>query len=215
METHHSKTVHLSGFLSLFSLTHSHTHIQFCSFRYAGKVCCILTLLYIWLLGLIILYLLFITQFTHNTHCSSHPLPCKLRLDPHWYVYQLASAEQPHGSQRDQSLKPVTLSWHTLFTYYRQCTVCMCSPLWRFFLSCLLTKPILLAWDDQWFTCYLWPMQLALQTFFFHTRMHSCGHAPAHLVSYRDSHKSYIRKCLQLVWCIKLSQFKSNFENNF
>lgn len=50
----------------------------------------------------------------------------------------------------------------------------MCCPLWRFFLFCLLSKPVLLAWDDQWFTWLLWSVQLALQTFFF---THACTHA--------------------------------------
>lgn len=85
-----------------------------------------------------------VAQFIHSAHCSSHPFPYKHRPDPPWYVYQLASTEKAKGSQRNQSLKPVPLSEHTLFTYYRQCTVCMCSLLWRFFLFCLLTKPLLL-----------------------------------------------------------------------
>lgn len=56
------------------------------------------------------LFAFFITQFTHNTQCSSCPVTYKHRLGPHWHVYQLASGEQTDCSQRDQSLKPVTLS---------------------------------------------------------------------------------------------------------
>lgn len=107
-----------------------------------------------------------------NTPYPVPPPPlCKHAVDPRKNVYQLASEGRPDGSQRDHSLKSATLCKHCLHT--TDSAQRMCTPLWRFFLSRLSAKPVLLAWDDQWFTRYLWPIRLDLQTVVFRSHMHS------------------------------------------
>lgn len=122
----------------------------------------------------------FITKFIHthtHTHCSPRPLNANTHL---------SHAEMFTSWRQKTSLTAVSkitayipvLSQHCLHTI--DSAQRTCTPLWRFFLFLLSAKPVLLAWDDQWFTQYLW--LLDLQTFFFHTHMHSFPNEPTHSV---------------------------------
>lgn len=169
---------HIAVKLSI-SLFHSRTILfsQACSLSYAAS----------WHSSLSQYYLSYdcylqVIFFPHCSHTTQTVAPSLSHTNA-----DLIHASMFTSWRQQNSLKAVSeiralsllfsLNTHCLHTI-GSAQLCVCSPLWRFFLSCLQTKPLLLARDDQWFTCYLWPMQPALQTFFFHTCMHSCGRHP-------------------------------------
>lgn len=136
--------------------------------------------------------------FSHYSHTTQTVAPSLSRTNT-----DLIHASMFTSWRQQNSLKAVSeiralsllfsLNTHCLHTIGSAQFVCaaLCEGSSSPSSSRLQTKPLLLAWDDQWFTCYLWPMQPALQTFFFHTHMHSCGRHPPSQYHVETAIKSY------------------------